>query len=209
MTVKRIFDIIFSLVFLCVLFPFFLLISLVIKLDSKGPAIFTQKRYGKGQKPFNILKFRTMYIDAPDECSAYDMKCDQRYITRVGKFLRKTSIDEVIQLVNILLGEMSFVGPRPVLLKEADLIAERELYKANDVRPGLTGWAQINGRNELSVEEKARFDGEYVKRMNFFFDLSIIFRTIPFVIKKRGIVVTEYNTEREEPAEFKSFEITQ
>lgn len=168
--------------------PFLLILVLFVKLDSKGPVFFTQKRVGKGKKYFKILKFRTMRIDTPKDTPTHLLENPDRYITRVGHFLRKTSLDELPQLFNIVAGQMSFVGPRPALWNQYDLIEERDKYGANDVRPGLTGWAQINGRDELEIPVKARYDGEYVEKMSFVFDVKCIVRTFIKVISHDGVV---------------------
>jgi len=181
-------DIVLSLVGLVLLSPLFLILVVAIKLDSKGPVLFKQKRVGIHKSHFNILKFRTMRIDTPKDTPTHLLKNPEQYITRVGKFLRKTSLDELPQIWNILVGHMSIIGPRPALWNQYDLIAERDKYGANDVRPGLTGWAQINGRDELPIEVKAKLDGEYVKRISFLFDLKCFFGTIVSVIKSDGVI---------------------
>ena len=165
-----------------------LLIAFAIKLDSKGPVLFKQKRFGLHKKHFLILKFRTMRVDTPRDVPTFELSDPTKWITRVGGFLRKTSLDEVPQIFNILAGQMSVVGPRPVILNEIDLITERDKYGANDVLPGITGWAQINGRDELRFETKARLDGEYVQRMSFGFDCKCFFSTIVKVLRKDGVV---------------------
>lgn len=186
--IKRLLDIVLSLVGLVLLSPLFLILVVAIKLDSKGPVLFKQKRVGIHKSHFNILKFRTMRIDTPKDTPTHLLKNPEQFITRVGKFLRKTSLDELPQIWNILVGHMSIIGPRPALWNQYDLIAERDKYGANDVRPGLTGWAQINGRDELPIEVKAKLDGEYVKRISFLFDLKCFFGTIVSVIKSDGVV---------------------
>lgn len=185
---KRIIDIVLSSVGLIVLLPVFLLIIILIKIDSSGPIFFKQKRSGLYKKHFNILKFRTMRIDAPKDTPTHLLENPQLWITNVGRVLRKTSLDELPQLLNILKGEMSIVGPRPVVCNEYDLLNERDKYHANDIVPGLTGWAQINGRDELPVNVKARLDGEYVKRISFKFDLFCILLTVIKVLKREGVV---------------------
>ena len=185
---KRIIDMVLSLVGLIVLLPVFLLIIILIKIDSSGPIFFKQKRSGLYKKHFNILKFRTMRIDAPKDTPTHLLENPQQWITNVGRVLRKTSLDELPQLLNILKGEMSIVGPRPVVCNEYDLLNERDKYHANDILPGLTGWAQINGRDELPVNVKARLDGEYVKRISFKFDLFCILLTVIKVLKREGVV---------------------
>ena len=184
---KRFFDIIFSLVFLIALCPIFLLLSIIIKINSKGPIFFKQKRIMKDRVEFFILKFRTMKIETPKDTPTHMLKNPDQYITKIGKILRHTSLDELPQLINIIKGEMSFVGPRPALWNQFDLIEEREKYGANDIPVGLTGWAQINGRDDLPITLKAKFDGEYVKKMNLFFDILIIFKTIFYAISGKGI----------------------
>ncbi len=184
---KRVFDIVFSLILLVVLSPFLLLITIVIKCNSKGPAFFRQKRIKKNKKIFYILKFRTMKIETPKDVPTHLLKNSHMYITNIGMILRHTSLDELPQLINILKGEMSFVGPRPALWNQVDLITERDKYGANDIPVGLTGWAQINGRDDLSIKIKAKFDGEYVKKQNLFFDSMIIFKTIIYAITGKGI----------------------
>ena len=185
---KRLIDIVLSLLGIVLLSPLLLLIALLIKLDSKGPVLFRQKRVGKNKKYFNILKFRTMKADAPHDTPTHLMKDPEAYHTRIGKLLRRTSLDELPQLFNILVGQMSIIGPRPALWNQDDLIAARDLYHANDVLPGLTGWAQINGRDELEIDEKARLDGEYVARISFIFDCKCFFGTIYTVITRDGLV---------------------
>ena len=174
-TVKRIIDIVFSILGLIILAPVFLIISVVIKLESKGPVIFKQKRIGRYKKNFTIYKFRTMRNDAPKDMPTHMLKNAKGCITKVGNILRKTSLDELPQLVNILKGDMSIVGPRPALWNQDDLIKERDKYNANDIRPGLTGWAQINGRDELEIQTKAKFDGEYIQKISLMFDIKIFF----------------------------------
>lgn len=185
---KRLIDIVLSLLGIVLLSPLLLLIALLIKLDSKGPVLFRQKRVGKNKKYFNILKFRTMKADAPHDTPTHLMKDPEAYHTRIGKLLRRTSLDELPQLFNILVGQMSIIGPRPALWNQDDLIAARDLYHANDVLPGLTGWAQINGRDELEIDEKARLDGEYAARISFIFDCKCFFGTIYTVISRDGLV---------------------
>ena len=185
---KRVIDFILSLIGLIVLSPVFIILCVWIKLDSKGPIFFKQKRVGKNKKYFNILKFRTMYIDTPKDMPTHMLSNPDQYITMAGKFLRKTSLDELPQIINILKGEMAIIGPRPALWNQDDLIAERDKYGANDIKPGLTGWAQINGRDELEIDVKAALDGEYVRRMSFPFDVKCFFGTITSVLKHEGVV---------------------
>jgi O-antigen biosynthesis protein WbqP len=185
---KRIIDVVlsgFGILFLAV--PM-LVIALAIKADSKGPVLFKQKRVGLNKEHFNILKFRTMRTDTPHDAPTHELNDPKKWITKVGGFLRKTSLDELPQLFNIFCGQMSVVGPRPALWNQFDLIEERDKYGANDVRPGLTGWAQINGRDELEIEVKARFDGEYVEKMSFAFDCKCFFGTFLSVLRSEGVV---------------------
>ena len=186
--IKRIIDFILSLCGLIILSPVFIILCIWIKLDSKGPILFKQKRIGINKSNFNIYKFRTMYVDTPKDMPTHMLANPDQFITRAGKFLRKTSLDELPQIINILKGEMSIIGPRPALWNQDDLIAERDKYQANNVRPGLTGWAQINGRDELEIPVKARLDGEYVKRISFLFDLKCFFGTITSVLRSDGVV---------------------
>jgi len=166
----------------------FLILIVLIKIDSRGPILFKQKRVGKNKKYFNILKFRTMYIYTPKDKPTHLLENPEQYITRVGKFLRKTSLDELPQIWNILIGQMSVIGPRPALWNQYDLINERENFKVNEIRPGLTGWAQINGRDELPIKVKAEFDHYYIKNMSFALDCKCFFGTILSVIKHEGVV---------------------
>jgi O-antigen biosynthesis protein WbqP len=185
--VKRLLDFILALISLLLLSPFFIIIALIIKFTSEGPVFFKQKRIGKNKKEFYILKFRTMRTDTPKDMPTHLLDNPDAYITRIGKKLRKTSLDELPQLINILKGEMSFIGPRPALWNQDDLIAARDKYGANDVYPGLTGWAQINGRDELPINVKAKLDGEYVEKLSFLFDLKVFFLTIISVLKTEGV----------------------
>jgi O-antigen biosynthesis protein WbqP len=185
---KRMSDIILALTGLIILSPVFLILIIAIKVDSKGPVLLKQKRFGINKTHFNILKFRTMRIDTPKDTPTHLLENPQQYITKVGKFLRKTSLDELPQVINILCGTMACIGPRPALWNQYDLIAERDKYGANDIRPGLTGWAQINGRDELPIDVKARLDGEYVERMSFGMDVKCFFGTIVSVLKSDGVV---------------------
>ena len=177
-----------SLVGLIILSPIFAILILAIKIDSKGPIFFKQKRVGLNKSHFNILKFRTMRIDTPKDTPTHLLENPDQWITKVGKFLRKTSLDELPQIINILKGEMSIIGPRPALWNQYDLIEERDKYSANDIRPGLTGWAQINGRDELPIDVKAKLDGEYAGKISFLFDIKCFFGTIKSVLKKEGVV---------------------
>ena len=173
--VKQSIDFLMSFIGIIVLSPIFLFLCIWIKLDSKGPILFKQKRVGKDKTYFYILKFRTMYIDTPKDMPTHMLANPEQYITKAGRFLRETSLDELPQIINILKGDMSIIGPRPALWNQDDLIAERDKYKANDVKPGLTGWAQINGRDELEIPVKAKLDGEYVEKMGFAFDCKCFF----------------------------------
>ena len=166
----------------------YLVLILAIKLDSPGPVLFKQTRVGIHKKHFEIYKFRTMRIDTPHDMPTHMLKNPEQYITRVGRFLRKTSLDEIPQLFNILVGDMAIVGPRPALWNQFDLIEERDKYGANDVRPGLTGWAQINGRDELEIEEKARLDGYYVENLSFGMDVKCFLGTVKSVLNREGVV---------------------
>jgi O-antigen biosynthesis protein WbqP len=186
--VKRALAIVLSLVGLLTLGWLLILLSIAIKLDSPGPVLFRQKRVGLNKSHFYILKFRTMRIDTPRDMPTHLLVNPEQYITRVGRFLRKTSLDELPQLFNILAGHMAIVGPRPALWNQFDLIAERDKYGANDIRPGLTGWAQINGRDELEIDVKARYDGEYVERMSLGFDIRCILGTVTAVLRRDGVV---------------------
>ena len=186
--IKRVIDFMLALIGLIVLVPIFLILIIAIKLDSPGPVFFKQKRVGIHKKYFNILKFRTMRIDTPKDMPTHLLEDPELWITRVGKFLRKTSLDELPQIMNILLGDMAIVGPRPALWNQYDLIEERDKYGANDIPVGLTGWAQINGRDELEIEAKAKLDGEYANKIGFFMDVRCIFRTVFSVLKSDGVV---------------------
>lgn len=186
--IKRALDIIISFIGAIILLPLFLALIIAIKLDSKGPILFKQKRVGKNVTYFNILKFRTMRIDTPKDTPTHLLDNPEQYITKVGKFLRKTSLDELPQIFNILNGDMSIIGPRPALWNQYDLVAEREKYGANDVKPGLTGLAQINGRDELSIKDKAKLDGEYVENISPWMDIKCFYGTIVSVVKGEGVV---------------------
>lgn len=187
-TFKRVTDRIFALLALIILSPIFLILMIAIKLDSRGPVFFKQKRVGIYKEHFDILKFRTMYVDAPADIATHLLQNPEQYITRVGKFLRKTSLDELPQIVNILKGEMAIVGPRPALWNQFDLVEERDKYGINDVLPGLTGWAQINGRDELPLEVKVKFDREYVQKLGLGMDLRCFVGTFACVLSGNGIV---------------------
>lgn len=185
---KRVIDLILSVLAAVILSPVFLILFIAIKLDTPGPIFFKQKRVGINKTHFNILKFRTMRIDTPKDTPTHLLGNPDQYITKVGKFLRKTSLDELPQIFNIIKGEMAIIGPRPALWNQYDLIAERDKYKANDVRPGLTGWAQINGRDELPITVKSELDGEYIQKMNFAFDVKCFVGTITSVLKSDGVI---------------------
>ena len=186
--IKRVLAVILSTVGILALSWLFLILCIAIKVESKGPVLFKQKRVGIHKRHFNILKFRTMRIDTPKDTPTHLLENPDQYITKVGKFLRKTSLDELPQLFNIFVGHMAIIGPRPALWNQFDLIAERDKYGANDVRPGLTGWAQINGRDELEIPVKAKLDGEYVQRISFRFDVKCFFGTITSVLRHDGVV---------------------
>lgn len=185
---KRILDILLSACGIVVLTPVYLLVALAIKIDDPGPVFFYQKRVGIHKTHFNIMKFRTMRMDTPKDCPTHLLENPEQYITRVGKLLRKTSLDELPQIFQIFTGKMSVIGPRPALWNQFDLIEQRERYGANDIRPGLTGWAQINGRDELAIDVKARLDGEYVRKLSFRFDCKCFFGSVVAVLKHDGVV---------------------
>ena len=186
--VKRVIDLVFSVLAAVILSPLFLILFIAIKMDTPGPIFFKQKRVGINKTHFNILKFRTMRIDTPKDTPTHLLGNPDQYITKVGKFLRKTSLDELPQIFNIIKGEMAIIGPRPALWNQYDLIAERDKYNANNVRPGLTGWAQINGRDELPIDVKSELDGEYIQKMNFAFDVKCFIGTITSVLKSDGVI---------------------
>lgn len=185
--IKRIIDFILSLLGLIILSPLFLIIAIWIKIDSPGPVFFKQKRVGKDKELFDIYKFRTMRSDTPSDMPTHLLGDPAAFITNSGAFLRKTSLDELPQLINIIKGEMAVIGPRPALWNQDDLVAERDKYNANDVLPGLTGWAQINGRDELPIPVKAKLDGEYIEQMSFAMDVKCFFLTIKSVISSDGV----------------------
>lgn len=185
---KRFYDFILALLGLIVLSPLFLMIMLIIKLDSKGPILFRQKRIGRHKKHFYILKFRTMRIDTPKDTPTHMLENPDQWITKMGKFLRKTSLDELPQIINILKGDMSIIGPRPALWNQYDLMDERDKYDVHRLYPGLTGYAQINGRDELPIPEKAKLDGYYVKQVSLLLDIKIFFGTIVSIFKSDGVV---------------------
>ena len=185
---KRLFDIILSFIGLAVLAIPMVILALIVKLDSKGPVLFWQKRVGLHKETFMMPKFRSMYTETPAEMPTHLLNDPQRWITPVGKIYRKLSLDELPQILCILTGKMSIIGPRPALWNQFDLIEERDKYGANDVRPGLTGWAQINGRDELEIPVKAKLDGEYVEKMSFLFDCKCFFGTILAVVRRDGVL---------------------
>jgi len=187
--IKFLFDWIVAFIAILVFLPILIIpISLLIKLTSKGPVLFKHKRIGQNKKHFNLFKFRTMRIDTPKDVPTHQLKNPEQWITPLGKFLRKSSLDEVPQLFNILRGEMSIIGPRPALWNQDDLITERDKYGVNQLRPGVSGWAQINGRDTLPIPVKAKLDGEYVKKQSFWFDIYIILRTAIKMFKDESVV---------------------
>lgn len=185
---KRMIDLFLSTIAILILWPIFFLVAIFIKIDDPGPIFFRQKRVGRGKVYFQILKFRTMKMCTPHDTPTHLLENPEQYITRVGHILRKTSLDELPQIFQIWTGKMSIIGPRPALWNQYDLIDLRDQYGANDVRPGLSGWAQINGRDELSIDVKAAFDGEYIRRMSFLFDCRCFFGTIVKVLRRDGVV---------------------
>ena len=185
---KRVIDLFLSFIGILLLSLPMLFLAIAIKCDSRGPVFFKQKRIGKKKKTFTILKFRTMRVDTPHDAPTHELSDPKKWITKVGGFLRKTSLDEIPQIFNIFVGHMSIIGPRPALWNQDDLVAERDKYGANDIKPGLTGWAQINGRDELEIPVKAKLDGEYVEKMSFGFDCKCFFGTIVSVLKSDGVV---------------------
>ena len=208
---KRAIDLLLSFIGIIVLTPVWLILTIAIFINDPGPIFFTQKRVGKKKKLFKILKFRTMKTSTPHNMPTHMLENPEQYITKVGGFLRKTSLDELPQIFNIFAGQMSIIGPRPALWNQDDLIAERDKYGANDVKPGLTGWAQINGRDELEIPVKAKLDGEYVEKMSFAFDVKCFFGTIKSVVKHEGVVeggTGEIKREREEKAKSDIQEVT-
>lgn len=185
---KRAIDIVLSFFGLIFLSPVFAILALLIVIDDPGPVFFTQKRVGLNKTFFKLHKFRSMKMSTPHDMPTHLLENPDQYITRMGKFLRKSSLDELPQIWNIFVGNMSIIGPRPALWNQDDLVAERDKYGANDVRPGLTGWAQINGRDELEIPVKAKLDGEYVEKISFAFDCKCFFGTIFSVLKHDGVV---------------------
>ena len=186
--IKRLLAVVLSLCGMLCLSWLFLILAIAIKLDSPGPVFFKQKRVGRGKRHFYILKFRTMRIDTPHDMPTHLLHDPDQYITRMGHFLRKTSLDELPQIYNILAGQMSIIGPRPALYNQYDLIDARDKAHANDIRPGLTGLAQINGRDELPIDVKAKYDGEYAAHLTFGMDLKIFFHSFSYVFQRRGVV---------------------
>jgi len=185
---KRLYDFILALLGLIILSPLFLLLMIIVKIDSKGPILFKQKRIGRFKKHFYILKFRTMRIDTPKDTPTHMLENPEQWITKMGKFLRKTSLDELPQIINILKGDMSIIGPRPALWNQYDLMDERDKYDVHKLYPGLTGYAQINGRDELPIPEKAKLDGYYVEHISLWLDIKIFFGTIISIFKSEGVV---------------------
>ncbi len=207
---KRVIDIVLSGLGLIFLSLPMLIVAIIIKCEDPGPIIFKQKRVGKNKKLFSLYKFRSMRMDTPHDMPTHMLSNPEQYILKVGGFIRKTSVDELPQLWNIFKGDMSIIGPRPALWNQDDLIAERDKYGANDIKPGLTGWAQINGRDELEIPVKAKLDGEYVEKLSFGFDCKCFFGTIKSVLKSDGVVeggTGEMN--KKEETEKKNEEITQ
>lgn len=186
--IKRLIDIVLSLSGMIIASWLYLIIIIAIVIDDPGPIFFTQERIGIHKKHFKLIKFRSMKMSTPHDTPTHLLENPEQYITRVGKFLRKTSLDEIPQLWNILKGDMSVIGPRPALWNQYDLLDERDIYGANDIRPGLTGWAQINGRDELEIEVKAKLDGEYVEKMGFLFDCRCFFGTAVSALRGDGVV---------------------
>ena len=185
---KRFLDIVLSLFGIIVLSPVFLIIAVAIVIDDPGPIFFKQKRVGKNKKLFKILKFRSMKMSTPHDTPTHLLKNPEQYITKVGKFLRKTSLDELPQIFNILVSQMSIIGPRPALWNQYDLVEERDKYRANGIRPGLSGWAQVNGRDELEIVDKARYDGEYTQNISIKMDWICFLMTVGNVLERKGVV---------------------
>lgn len=194
---KRVIDLVVASISVVILSPLFLLLCVLIKIDSKGPVLFKQRRIGKDKKEFMIFKYRSMKIDAPKDQPTHLLENPEAHITKVGKILRKTSLDELPQLLNIVAGQMSIVGPRPALYNQYDLIAKRDEFGANVVRPGLTGWAQVNGRDELPIDVKSKLDGDYVEKMSLWFDLKCFFLTFSSVAKADGVVEGKATIDKE------------
>ena len=208
---KRLLDFLISFIAIIVLTPVWIILSILIFVTDPGKILFTQKRVGKNKKFFKILKFRTMKMSTPKDVPTHMLENPDQYFTPIGKFLRKTSLDELPQLFNIFVGQMAIIGPRPALWNQDDLIEERDRYNANSVRPGLTGWAQINGRDELEIPVKAKFDGEYVEKMSFAFDVKCFFGTIKSVVKHEGVVeggTGEIKREKRRKATFRRLRVS-
>jgi O-antigen biosynthesis protein WbqP len=184
---KQLFDVVVALILLVLLSPVFLVLSIWIKLDSKGPVMFRQRRIGQHQKEFMLVKFRTMRDDTPNEVPTHLMKQASHYITKSGRFLRRTSLDELPQLIHVLKGEMSLVGPRPALYNQADLITLRESYGVHKMKPGITGYAQVRGRDELLIEEKAKLDAYYTDHASWWLDIKLLLQTIIVVFRSKGV----------------------
>lgn len=187
LVMKQILDVLFAICLSILLSPILILLAIIIKLDSKGPILFKQRRIGKDNSEFEIYKFRTMRVDTPKDTPTHLFGDAESYITRSGRFLRKSSLDELPQLFNILKGQMSFIGPRPALWNQFDLIEARNALGAQKVRPGITGWAQVNGRDELPIKVKAELDGYYVRHISLLFDIKIFFLTIAGVLTHKGV----------------------
>lgn len=201
--IKRIFDIVFSLILFLILFPVIIIIIILIKIDSKGPILFKQLRVGKNKNNFYIYKFRTMKTDSPKNLATHLINEPLKFITKIGFFLRRTSLDEIPQLINIIKGEMSLIGPRPALFNQLDLIAERDKYDVHSILPGITGLAQINGRDEIDIDMKAKYDGQYLREISFTLDMKIFFKTILKVLLRKNIsegakIKKNINSESEE-----------
>jgi O-antigen biosynthesis protein WbqP len=188
LVLKRFYDTVGAFIGLILLSPIFVILIILIKLDSKGPIFFKQKRIGRHKKHFNILKFRTMKIDTPKDTPTHLLKKPDQYITRLGRFLRKSSLDELPQIINILKGDMSIIGPRPALWNQYDLIEERDKYNVHRLYPGITGYAQIKGRDTLAINEKAKLDGYYVKHISLWLDIKIFILTFVSVFRSDGVI---------------------
>lgn len=200
--IKRVIDFVLSSIGLILLSPVFLLLIIAIKIDSPGPVLFKQKRVGIHKQHFNILKFRTMRIDTPSDMPTHLLENPDQWITKVGRLLRKTSLDELPQIINIVKGEMSIIGPRPALWNQYDLIEARDLYGANDIPVGLTGWAQINGRDELVIDVKAKLDGEYAERISLSMDVKCFFGTIISVATHDGVTEGGPDTKKDKESKY-------
>lgn len=201
--IKRLLDLVVSFLGLIVLSPVFLLILILIKIDDPGPAYFTQKRVGQNKMFFKVHKFRSMKMNTPRDIPTHMLKKPDQYISKVGKFLRSHSLDELPQIWDVFIGNMSIIGPRPALWNQDFLTAERDRYNANDVKPGLSGVAQLKGRDSISIPEKAKLDGEYVKRISFLLDLKCFFGTFKKILKDDSIVEGELTSENEEANKMK------